>query len=161
AIVCGLKEHVPLVQERRMVSIKELGAERFMVKSVAVVPMKRLCASVGEFRVKTGFPTPFKETLEEPLATLSVRVRVPEREPVAVGVKVTLKVQYWLTASVKGVEGQLLVSEKSPVIAIAVIVRGTLLVPLFVTVTASGALLVFRIVVGNTRLGGVNSTVVT
>jgi hypothetical protein len=38
-----LKEHVPLVQERAMVSVKELGAERVMVKGVVVVPMRSFC----------------------------------------------------------------------------------------------------------------------
>jgi hypothetical protein len=137
--------HVPLVQERAMVSVKELGAERVMVKGVEFIPMGRICVSVGELRLKTGFPTPVKVMLDAPLATLSVRVRAPVRVPVAVGVKVTLKVQYAFTASVKGVEGQLLVSAKSPVVAMAVIVRGTLLVPLFVMVTTFGALVVFRI----------------
>jgi hypothetical protein len=145
AIVVGLKEHVPLAQERAMVSVKELGAERVMVKGVEVIPMRRCCASVGELRLKTGFPTPVKVTLDAPLATLSVMVRFPVRVPVAVGVKVTLKMQFAPTGSVKGVEGQLLVSAKSPVAAMAVIVRGTLLVPLFVIFTLSDALVVFRI----------------
>jgi hypothetical protein len=63
--------------------------------------------------------------------------------PVAVGVKVTLKLHFAPTASVNGVEGQSLVSAKSPVAAMAVIVRGTLLVPLFVMVTTCGELVVF------------------
>jgi hypothetical protein len=140
-----LKEHVPLVQESAMVSVKELGAERVMVKGVVVIPMRRFCESVGELRPKTGFPTPVKGTLDAPLATLSVMVRVPVRVPVAVGVKVTLKTQFAPTASEKGVAGQLLVSAKSPVASMLVIVRGTLLVPLLVMVTASAALVVFRI----------------
>ena len=145
-----------------MVSVKELGAKRVIVKVVEVVPMRRFCASVGELRLKTGFPTPVKVTLDVPLVTLSVRVRLPVRVPVAVGVKVTLKEHFAPTASVKGVKGQLLVSAKSPVVAMAVIVRGTLLVPLFNTVTTCTVLLVvFIVVAGNTRLGGVNSTVVT
>jgi hypothetical protein len=156
-----LKEHVPLVQERAMVSVKVLGAERAMVKVVVVVPMGRISVSVGEVRLKIGPPTPFKGTLDAPLATLSVMVRVPERSPVAVGVKLTLKLHCAPTASVKGVVGQLLVCEKSPVAAMLVIVRGIPLVPLFNMVTVSGALVVFRVVVGNTRLGGVKSTVVT
>jgi hypothetical protein len=46
-------------------------------------------------------------------------------------------------ASVKGVAGQLLVSAKSPETEMAVMVRGVLLVPLFVTVTGLYALVVF------------------
>ena len=145
-MVVGLKEQLaPDVHERAMVSVKELGAARVMVKGVEVIPMRRFWESVGELRLKTGFPTPVKVMLDAPLATLSVRVRVPVRVPVAVGVKVTLKVQLAFTASVKGVEGQLLVSAKSPVAVMAVIVRGTLLVPLFVMVTTSGELVVFII----------------
>jgi hypothetical protein len=144
-MVDGLKEHDPLVQERAMVSVKEAGAERVIVKGVEVIPMRRCCVSVGELRLKTGFPTPVKGTLEAPLATLSVMVRLPVRVPVAVGVKVTLKVQLWPTGSVKGVVRQLLVSSKSPVTAMAVIVNGTPLVPLLVIVTVSGGLVVFMI----------------
>jgi len=140
-----LKEHVAPVQERAMVSVKELGAERVMVKGVLAIPIKRCWESVGELRLKTGFPTPVKEMLDVPLATLSVMVIVPVRVPVAVGVKVTLKVQLAPTASVKGVVGQLLVSAKSPVAVMAVIVRGTLLVPLFLMFTTCGELVVFRI----------------
>ena len=83
-----LKEHVPVAQERAMVSVKELGAERVIVKVVVVIPMRRFCASVDELRLKTGFPTPVKLTLDAPLVTLSVMVRVPVRVPVVVGVKV-------------------------------------------------------------------------
>ena len=58
-----MKEHWPLVQERAMVSVKEEGAERVIVKGVEVIPMRRCCVSVGELRAKTGFPTPVKGTL--------------------------------------------------------------------------------------------------
>jgi hypothetical protein len=34
-----------------MVSVKELGAERVIVKVVVVVPMRRFCVSVGELRL--------------------------------------------------------------------------------------------------------------
>jgi hypothetical protein len=161
AIVEGLKEHVaPPAQERAMVSVKFAGAERPIVKGVAVIPIRRRCESVGELRLKTGFPTPVKGTLDVPLATLSVMLRDPVRVPVAVGVKVTLKTHCAPTASVKGVTEQLVVSAKSPVTAMAVIVNGTPLVPLLVIVTCSAALVVFIICWGNTSLGGVNSTVV-
>jgi hypothetical protein len=70
--------------------------------------------------------------------------RVPVRVPVEVGVNVTLKVQLALTASEKGVEWQVLVSANSPVVDMLVIVRGILLVPVFVMVTACGMLVVFR-----------------
>jgi hypothetical protein len=40
-MTCGLKEHVPLAQERKTGSVKELGVlgERVIVKVVVVVPM--------------------------------------------------------------------------------------------------------------------------
>jgi len=47
-----LKEQVaPDGQERAMVSVKELGAERVIVKVVVVIPMRRVCVSVGEPRL--------------------------------------------------------------------------------------------------------------
>ena len=48
------------------------------------------------------------------LLALSVTVNVALREPVAVGVKVTLMVQVPLAAKVEGLRGQLLVCPKSP-----------------------------------------------
>ena len=76
-----------------------------------------------------------------PLA-LSVRVRLPERLPVAVGVKVTLITQLLLAAT-----GALVLQvvplaaiAKSPVTAMPVKVRDA--VPLLVTVTALAALVV-------------------
>ena len=90
-----------------------------------------------------GFPTPVNVMLEVPLVTLSVTTRVPVRVPVLVGVKVTLKAQLPFTASENGVEGQLLVSAKSPVVAMAVTVRGVW--PLLVMMTVCGALVVFMV----------------
>ena len=45
---------------------------------------------------------------------MSVAVNVALREPVVVGVKVTLMVQLPLAAKVEGLRGQLLVCPKSP-----------------------------------------------
>jgi hypothetical protein len=135
AISVGLKAQVaPPVQERAIVSVK-LGTadDSDTVKVVVVVPMFRICERVGEFRAKTGFPVPVKPTLDAPLATLSVMVRDPVCVPVLVGVKVTRKVQLPFTARVKGVEGQLVVSAKGPVVATAVTVKGVL--PLLVMMT--------------------------
>jgi hypothetical protein len=61
---------------------------------------------------------------------LSVRVIEPLREPVAVGVKVTLIVQEALGARL---EPQVLVCEKSPLTAMLVIVRVAL--PMLLSVT--------------------------
>ena len=48
------------------------------------------------------------------MLALSVTAKVALREPVAVGVKVTLMVQVPLAAKVEGLRGQLLVCPKSP-----------------------------------------------
>lgn len=144
AILDGLKEQVaPEVHDRATVSVKVLGVEgaKVTVKVVASVPMGRDCVRVGEVRLKIGFPVPVKVMLEAPLATLSVTVRVPVRTPVLVGVKVIRKVQVAFWASVKGVEGQLLVSAKGPVVAMLVTVKGVS--PLLVMYTVWAGLRVF------------------
>ena len=144
AIFAGLKEQVaPDAQDRAMMSVKVLGAERDIVKVVVVVPMGRDCVRVGEVRVKLGFPVPVKVMLDVPLETLSVTLRLPVRVPVLVGVKVIWKAQLAFTASVNGVEGQLLVSAKSPVVVMLVTVKGVW--PLLVMVTVWGGLVVFKI----------------
>jgi hypothetical protein len=142
AISVGLKTQLaPPVQERAIVSVKlGTGDDSDNAKVVVVVPMFRICEMVGEFRAKTGFPVPVKPTLDVPLVVLSVMVRDPVRVPVLVGVKVTRKVQLPFTARVKGVEGQLVVSSKSPVVAMAVMVKGVL--PLLVMMTLCAGLVV-------------------
>jgi len=156
AILDGLKEHVPGEQERATVSVKFKlgGADILIVNVVAVVPMGRYCVVVGELRVKLGSPVPVRAMLEEPLVTLSVTVRLPLRTPVLVGVKVTWKVQLPPTAMVNGYAGQVFVSAKSPEAAIFVTVKAVS--PLFVIVTCCAALVVFKVVAGNTRLLGEN-----
>ena len=49
-----------------------------------------------------GFPVPDRATLDEPLVTLSVIVRLPLRMPVPLGVKVTAKEQLPPTGIVNG-----------------------------------------------------------
>jgi hypothetical protein len=108
------------------------------------------CATVnvlGEIEsVKSGAvdPVPVSGTVCGLPLALSVTVKVPERGPVAVGVNVTLIVQFAFAASVAGLIGQALVPvlvwAKSPEAAIKLIVRG--LVPVFVSVTVCGALVV-------------------
>jgi len=56
---------------------------------------------------------------------LSLTVRIPVREPEAVGVKVAEMVQLSFTANVFGDSGQVEVCAKSPEVEIPVIVRGT------------------------------------
>lgn len=158
AIICGLKEQVPGLHARRTESVKVLGPERDIVKVVLAVPMGCNCVRVGELRLKTGFPVPVKVIAEVPAITLSVTTRPPLRVPVAVGVKVIWKAQLPFWGSVNGVAGQLLVSEKSPFAVILVTVKGVS--PLLTMITVWGGLVTFKVSAGNTRLLGVNSTVV-
>lgn len=87
---------------------------------------------------------------------MSVSVRLPERLPLAVGVNVTLITQLPLAAS--GVlvlqVVPLAATAKSPVAAMLVKVKDA--VPLLVTVTALGALVIPRTVAGNDTLLGDN-----
>jgi hypothetical protein len=74
---------------------------------------------------------------------LSVTVTVPARAPTAVGVKVTLIVQFPAAASVAGLTGQLFVCAKSPEAAMVLIVKGAF--PVFVSVKGMAALVVVTI----------------
>lgn len=74
-----------------------------------------------------------------PVASL-VTMTLPDSEPSVVGVKVTWIVQVAPTAKLAGLTGQLLLCAKSPVMAIPLIV--TAILPLLVSVTACGALVV-------------------
>ena len=78
------------------------------------------------------------------LLALSVTVNVALREPVTVGVKVTLMVQVALTAKVEGLRGQVLVCPKSPgLVPVKPMLVMVSAVPLgFESVTALGALVV-------------------
>ena len=48
AIAVGLNEHVPLEQDKLMVSVKVLGAVRVMTAGVLVTPMGTVCDTEGE-----------------------------------------------------------------------------------------------------------------
>jgi hypothetical protein len=85
---------------------------------------------VGE-RLTTGTaPVPVRLTLWVAGLALSAMVNDPLREPLAVGVKVTLRVQLALPARLVP---QVLVWEKSPLAVTPVILRVTL--PVFLRVT--------------------------
>ena len=158
AISAGLKVHEPDVQERAMVSVKlATNAAMDTVKVVVVVPMGRDWVVVGELSWKVGFPVPVKLRLEEPLWVLSVTVIPPLIMPVLEGVKVIEKAQDPPTNTVNGEAPQVVVSAKSvEVEAMLVTVTGTC--PLLVIITVCEALVVFKVVAGNTRLVGENST---
>ena len=87
---------------------------------------------------------------------LSVIDNVPVRAPICVGVKVTLKVQVALTASVDGPMGQLLVCAKSPLIAMLEMVR--IPGPVLVSVIDWLAVVWPRAVVPKVRLPGTSVT---
>jgi len=76
-------------------------------------------------------PVPVRLTLWVAGLALSAMVKEPLREPLAVGVKVPLKVQLALVATL---EPQVLVWEKSPLTAMLVMLRVALPVLLRVTV---------------------------
>jgi hypothetical protein len=85
---------------------------------------------VGE-RLATGaVPVPVRLTVWVAGLALSVMVKEPLREPLAVGVKVTLRVQLALAARLAP---QVLVWEKSPLTAMLVMLRVALPVLLRVT----------------------------
>jgi hypothetical protein len=85
---------------------------------------------VGE-RLTTGaVPVPVRLTVCVAGLALSVMVKEPLLEPLAVGVKVTLKVQLALAARL---EPQVLVWEKSPLTVMLVMLRTALPVLLRVT----------------------------
>ena len=85
---------------------------------------------VWERVTRGAVPVPERLTLWVAGLALSVMVMEPLREPMAVGVKVTVMVQEALGARL---EPQVLVWEKSPLTAMLVMVR--LAVPVFVSVT--------------------------
>jgi hypothetical protein len=94
-----------------------------------------------------------------PLA-LSVIVSVPTRAPNAVGVKVTLIVQFAAVDKVAGLTGHavalVLVAAKSPEAEIELIVRAAF--PVFVRVTVFAALGVFSTWLPKSRLDGASPT---
>src|SRR5437868_6644289 len=104
---------------------------------------ERLCVMIG------GLP-----------AALSASDSVPVRAPEAVGVKVTLMVQCAQAAKVAGLVGQalapVLVAAKSPEAANELIVKAA--VPVFVSVTVIGALVVASGWLPKPRLVGANPT---
>jgi hypothetical protein len=98
--------------------------------------------------VATGaaVPVPFSATACVLLLALSVIVNVPVRAPVAVGVNVTLMLQLAPAASVAP---QVFVEPKSPVTEIELMLR--LAVPVFESVTACVALVVFTTWLANVK----------
>jgi hypothetical protein len=91
-----------------------------------------------ELRLTPGaMPVPLRLTVCGLVLALSVTVSVPLSGPVVVGAKLTLMVQLPLAARVEGLEGQLVVSEKLPLVTMLLIVRG--IVPVLLRVTGCEA----------------------
>jgi hypothetical protein len=129
---------------------------------LSVLPAVTFCVEVGPVNPKSGgVVVPVSGTVCGLPGALSVMVKVPVRVPAIVGVNVTLIVQLAFTASIAGVIGQavvpVLVSAKSPDLAMEMIVRGP--VPVFVSVTVCAGLVVFRSWLPNVRLVGASITV--
>ena len=95
-------------------------------------------------------PVPVPLNVALCVGTLLVTVTAPPRAPAAVGVKVTLMVQF---PPATREAGQLLVCAKSP-LAVMVLMM-SVLVPEFVSVMGSGELLVPSATLPKLRLGGV------
>jgi hypothetical protein len=89
-------------------------------------------------------PVPVRETLCGLPAALSVTVTLAVRVPIAVGLNVTLIVQLAPAARVLGLMGQVVLCAKSPALVpvIPILLMVSAAVPLFVSVTVFGALVV-------------------
>jgi hypothetical protein len=128
---------------------------------LSVLPAVTVCVDVGPVNPKSGgVVVPVSGTVCGLPVALSVMVKVPMRVPAAVGVNVTLIVQFAFAASIAGVIGQavvpVLVSAKSPDAAMELIVRGP--VPEFVSVTVCAALVVFSAWLPKVRVVGASVT---
>src|SRR6266566_6836345 len=107
---------VPVKPILVMVSAAPLGFESVTALAVLVMPTlwpPKSGTGEGE-RLGGATPVPDTPAVWGLLLALSVTVNVALREPVTVGVKVTLMVQVPLAAKVEGLRGQLLVCPKSP-----------------------------------------------
>src|SRR5580704_12413158 len=113
------------------------------MEAVVQLPPAGQFAPAAAAREKS-VPVPVSETLCGLPELLSVMVMLAARFPVAVGVKVTLIVHFAPTARFELFTGQVLLSAKSPLLtpprAILEMVTGA--VPVFVSVTPCGALVV-------------------
>jgi hypothetical protein len=101
-------------------------------------------------------PVPLSPTVWGLPSALSTSERLAALAPVAVGVKLTLMLQFAPAASVDGVSGQVVVRAKSPALVpvspMLLIVSGAL--PLLVTVTGCDPLLVLIVWLAKVRLAG-------
>jgi hypothetical protein len=149
----GSKAQVaPEEQESAMSLTKELGAEAETVKVVEVVPITATLDRVLVEREKIAFPMPVSDTPWGLPAASSLILKVPLRVPLPVGVNVMLAVQLAPTLRTLGRFPQVLVCAKSPLMLIPV--RVTAILPLLVTRTTCGGLVVPAGSAGKLRLVG-------
>src|SRR5258708_677616 len=128
---------------------------------LSVLPAVTFCVVVGPGNPKSGgVVVPVSDTLCGLPVALSVMVKVPMRVPAAVGVNVTLIVQFAPAARVRGLIGQGVapgLAAKSPDAAMELIVRGP--VPVFVSFTVCAALVPGITTVGTLRVVGATARV--
>src|SRR5229473_3639644 len=127
---------------------------------LSVLPAVTFCVVVGPVNPKSGgVVVPVSDTLCGLPVALSVMFKGPMRVPAAVGLNVTLIVQFAPAARVRGLIGQGVapgLAAKSPDAAMELIVRGP--VPVFVSVTVCAALVVFSGWLAKLRLVGASPT---
>src|SRR6185312_11102868 len=134
------------------------AAEPVLVRTALCAPLAAPTTVAGKFRLEGArlapgaLPVPVRVTIWEPPLASSVTVTVPVRVPVAVGVKVTPRLQL-LPA---GTTVQLPLVAKSPVAAMPLMCRSE--VPVLRTVTVWPVLVVPTTCPPNTREVGVTST---
>jgi hypothetical protein len=125
----------------------------FSVTVCATLVLPMFCATnvklVGERPTAGVVPVPARLIDCGLVGALSTMLNVPVREPVAVGLKVTLMAQFALVARLAG---QLLVCEKSPLAEIVLIVSA--FVPQLVNVTICAVLVVPTFWPVNVKLPG-------
>src|SRR5206468_233151 len=128
-----------------------------LVVASSWLPKPRL---VGANPTPGAVPFPLRENICGLPPASSASDSVPVRAPEAVGVKVTLMVQFAPAAKVAGLVGQalapVLVAAKSPEAANELIVKAA--APVFVSVTVIGALVVASSWLPKSRLVGANPT---
>src|SRR5574337_489332 len=113
----GLKVHVPVVQARVIAPWNVLGADAVTVNVVDFVPINRTLDLTLDESVNTALPVPESDTPCGLLTASSSIVSPPVRAPVDVGVKVTLMLHEAPTLRTVGRVPQVLVSAKSPLVA--------------------------------------------
>lgn len=121
-IEAGLNEHVAPEQARPILDVKLLAADAEIVKVVEAVPTRMLLDKLLAESVKTPPPAPDSKTDCGLPAALSVIMSVPAADPDLVGVKVMLSTQLAPALRMLGCTPHVLVSLKSPVALMALIV---------------------------------------